>query len=43
MVWGCLANFDQIHFQYSSDAGSKVGDAVGKATVAAFDKSWDKF
>lgn len=32
-----------IHFQFASDVGSKVGDSVGKATVEAFDKGWDKF
>lgn len=32
-----------IHFQFSSDVGSVVGDAIGRATLAAFDKNWDKF
>ncbi|KAL6706875.1 hypothetical protein ACN47E_005018 [Coniothyrium glycines] len=32
-----------VHFQFSSDIGSKVGDAVGLATLQAFDKNWDKF
>jgi hypothetical protein len=32
-----------IHFQFSSDVGSVVGDAIGRATLAAFDTTWDKF
>ncbi|KAH7072663.1 phosphatidic acid phosphatase type 2/haloperoxidase [Paraphoma chrysanthemicola] len=32
-----------IHFQFASDVGSVVGDAVGRATLEAFDKNWDKF
>ena len=38
-----MANKLQIHFQFASDAGSEVGDAVGQATLDAFDANWDNF
>ncbi|KAF2031715.1 hypothetical protein EK21DRAFT_99455 [Setomelanomma holmii] len=35
--------FGGIHFQFSSDVDSIVADPVGRATLEAFDKNWDKF
>lgn len=35
--------FGGIHFQYASDTGSKIGDWVGRETLAKFDKHWDEF
>jgi len=35
--------YSQIHFQYATDTGSKVGDWVGRVTLENFDKNWDKF
>ncbi|KAH8726227.1 phosphatidic acid phosphatase type 2/haloperoxidase [Phaeosphaeriaceae sp. PMI808] len=32
-----------IHFQFASDVGSVVGDAVGRATLEAFESKWDRF
>lgn len=32
-----------IHFQFSCDVGSEIGDAVGRATMEAFDEHWDEF
>lgn len=33
----------QIHFQFTSDVGSVVGEAISRATLEAFGKNWDKF
>ncbi|PVH72334.1 acid phosphatase/Vanadium-dependent haloperoxidase [Cadophora sp. DSE1049] len=35
--------FGGIHFQYASDEGSRIGDWVGRETLASFDKYWDEF
>ncbi|KAI8935835.1 hypothetical protein NX059_007352 [Plenodomus lindquistii] len=35
--------FGGIHFQFSSDIGSEVGNSVGKATLEAFDTKRDEF
>jgi hypothetical protein len=35
--------FGGIHFQFSSDAGAEVGDAVGRATLKAFERGWEEF
>jgi hypothetical protein len=32
-----------IHFQFSSDVGALVGDAVGRATLEAFERGWEEF
>jgi hypothetical protein len=33
--------FVGVHFQFASDVGPEIGDAVGKATLEAFDRHWD--
>lgn len=35
--------FGGIHFQFDSDVGSEIGDAIGKATLEAFEEHWDEF
>ncbi|KAL2059837.1 hypothetical protein VTL71DRAFT_9992, partial [Oculimacula yallundae] len=35
--------FGGIHFQYASDQGSKIGDWVGRETLAKFDSHWNDF
>ncbi|KAH8598336.1 phosphatidic acid phosphatase type 2/haloperoxidase [Bisporella sp. PMI_857] len=35
--------FGGIHFQFASDVGNKIGDWVGRETLAVFDKKWDQF
>jgi hypothetical protein len=35
--------FGGIHFQFSSDVGAEVGDAVGRATLEAFEEGWAEF
>jgi len=33
----------QVHFQFASDEGNRIGDWVGRETLSKFDKNWDKF